>query len=169
MKTEKMTAQEIQQAVQVAVASGNWIIRADNDGTAYNGFRWSSAGEWTEAPDWSPDSICGGGLHGLDKDHGWFGLTAGSRLVFCDTDGEHVDLDDKIKVRRARILLINALPEGLTVGGSLNLSGCTSLTSLPESLAVGGWLDLSGCTSLTSLPESLAVGGNTYGWKEPKK
>ena len=31
-------------------------------------------------------------------------------------------------------------------GGSLDLSGCTSLTALPEGLTVGGWLDLSGCT-----------------------
>ena len=29
-------------------------------------------------------------------------------------------------------------------GGSLYLSGCTSLTSLPDNLTVGGWLDLSG-------------------------
>lgn len=47
-------------------------------------------------------------------------------------------------------------------GGSLYLSGCTSLTSLPEGLTVGSWLDLRGCTSLASLPEGLTVGGWLY-------
>jgi hypothetical protein len=32
-------------------------------------------------------------------------------------------------------------------GGLLDLSG-TPITSLPDSLTVGGWLDLSGCTSI---------------------
>ena len=38
---------------------------------------------------------------------------------------------------------ITALPEGLTVGGSLDLSG-TGITALPEGLTVGGYLDLRG-------------------------
>ncbi len=46
--------------------------------------------------------------------------------------------------------------------GSLDLEGCTSLTSLPDGLTVGGWLDLEGCTSLTSLPDGLTVGGSLY-------
>lgn len=47
-------------------------------------------------------------------------------------------------------------------GGSLDLRGCTGLTSLPEGLTVGGSLDLHGCTGLTSLPEGLTVGGALY-------
>lgn len=39
---------------------------------------------------------------------------------------------------------ITALPEGLTVGGSLDLEGCTGITALPEGLTVVGWLDLEG-------------------------
>ena len=54
------------------------------------------------------------------------------------------------------------LPEGLIVGGGLNLSGCTSLTRLPEGLIVGGSLNLSGCTALTHLPDGLTVGGRLY-------
>ena len=54
------------------------------------------------------------------------------------------------------------LPEGLEVGGDLNLYGCTSLTSLPEGLEVGGGLNLPYCTSLTSLPEGLEIGGDLY-------
>ena len=38
---------------------------------------------------------------------------------------------------------ITALPEGLTVGGSLVLRG-TGITALPEGLTVGGYLYLSG-------------------------
>jgi len=57
---------------------------------------------------------------------------------------------------------ITSLPEGLEVGGSLDLSNCTSLTSLPKGLKVGKNLDLENCKSLTSLPEGLEVGKNLY-------
>ena len=53
---------------------------------------------------------------------------------------------------------IASLPEGLTIGGWLDLEG-TQITSLPEGLTVGGWLDLRG-TQITSLPEGLTVGGS---------
>ena len=53
---------------------------------------------------------------------------------------------------------ITALPEGLTVGGSLYLRG-TGITALPEGLTVGGYLDLRG-TGITALPEGLTVGGS---------
>ena len=52
--------------------------------------------------------------------------------------------------------------KGLSVGGSLDLFGCTALTSLPEGLSVGGSLDLRACTALTSLPKGLSVGGSLF-------
>ena len=55
---------------------------------------------------------------------------------------------------------LTSLPDGLHVGGYLDLEGCASLTSLPEGLFVGYNLYLEGCTALTSLPEGLCVGGN---------
>jgi len=55
---------------------------------------------------------------------------------------------------------LKSLPEGLKVGGSLYLKNCSNLTSLPEGLEVRGALSLSNCTSLTSLPEGLKVGGS---------
>ncbi|WP_321157325.1 hypothetical protein [Serratia nevei] len=55
---------------------------------------------------------------------------------------------------------ITALPDNLTVGGSLYLSG-TSITALPDNLSVGGWLDLRG-TTITALPDNLTVGGSLY-------
>ena len=52
---------------------------------------------------------------------------------------------------------ITALPDNLTVGGDLYLSG-TGITALPDNLTVGGNLDLSG-TGITALPDNLTVGG----------
>ena len=54
---------------------------------------------------------------------------------------------------------LTALPHGLTVSGSFDLSGCAALTALPRGLIVSGYLDLSGCTSLTALPHGLTVSG----------
>ena len=56
---------------------------------------------------------------------------------------------------------ITSLPEGLSVGGYLYLRG-TNITSLPEGLSVGGSLDLENCSNITSLPEGLSVGGVLY-------
>ena len=54
---------------------------------------------------------------------------------------------------------ITTLPDGLTVGGDLDLEGCTGITTLPDGLTVGGDLDLEGCTGITTLPDGLTVGG----------
>jgi DNA-binding cell septation regulator SpoVG len=51
-----------------------------------------------------------------------------------------------------------ALPDNITVGGSLRLSG-TSITALPDNLTVNGWLDLRG-TQITALPDNLTVRGD---------
>ena len=55
---------------------------------------------------------------------------------------------------------ITALPDNLTVGGSLDLRG-TQITALPDNLTVGGWLDLRG-TQITALPDNLTVGGSLH-------
>ena len=54
---------------------------------------------------------------------------------------------------------ITSLPEGLSVDRDLYLIGCTRLTSLPKNLSVDEDLFLIGCTRITSLPEGLSVGG----------
>ena len=141
----------------------NWMIRTDNDGEGYGGFRWAPIGEWTECPIWSSatKADCGsGGLFGQGPG-GYGHAQSGTRFVFCETGPERVIIDgDKVKVRRARILYVGAdafdaliFVTGGIFPGWLDLSGCT----LPEGLAlpqtVGGWLDLSGCT----LPEGLAL------------
>jgi len=55
---------------------------------------------------------------------------------------------------------ITALPDNLTVGGYLDLEG-TGITALPDNLTVGGYLDLRG-TGITALPDNLTVGGSLY-------
>jgi len=159
----KITKKHIAEVIK----NGNWIIRADDNGKSVSsdahGFRWQPLGVWTVAPDWNEKAECGGGLHGQDKDHG--GTIMGTRLVFCETRGPHIAIDgEKVKVREARILMINALPDGLTVGGWLDLAGCTGITALPDGLTVGGSLDLRG-TGITALPENIhsMVKGNIYG------
>jgi len=157
------------------------MLRCDNNGISYNGFKWNPLGQWTEALDWNPEPVCGGGLHGQTEQCSGF-CTRGTRTVLWEIKEPIVPIDeDKVKVHRARIIAVNdlsefemnfkgnlsihssgltALPENLKVGGNLNLEGCTGLTALPENLEVGGCLDLTNCTSLTALPENLKVGRN---------
>ena len=55
--------------------------------------------------------------------------------------------------------LLKSLPDGLKVGGNLNLDRCTSLESLPAGLKVKDYLLANGCTSLRSLPADLVISG----------
>ena len=128
---------EIKELAQQALETGDWILRRSDDGKAYNGFQWEPVGEWTEAPDWNPESRCGGGLHGSAPE-AWGYFTDGPTLDFCVTEGERIIIgNNKIKIPRAMILLRNELPDNLSVGGSLNLRG-TQITSLPDDLKVDG-------------------------------
>jgi hypothetical protein len=165
-----MTEQSIRRAIKRAVASGNWMIRADRGGESYGGFKWPPVGVWIECPNWDPTPVCGGGFHGQGAEASGALVINGpkdkpARCLFCETRGERVIIEgDKLKVPEARILLVNDLSvaRGLSVGGYLYLRGCTGLTVLPEGLSVGGYLDLEGCTGLTVLPEGLSVGGSLY-------
>ena len=150
------------EAVEVA-KKGNYLIRADNNGESYGGFKWAGRGRWTKAPDWDNSQFCGGGLHGQCGGNG--GFIRGSRLVFCKTKGPVIKLNNKVKVEEAMILLVNELPNGFTITGNLTLHGCTGLTSLPDGLSVGGSLDLLEGTGLTSLPGGLSVGGRIFGFQ----
>ncbi|MBD3404839.1 MAG: hypothetical protein GF411_01730, partial [Candidatus Lokiarchaeota archaeon] len=56
-------------------------------------------------------------------------------------DPSKLSIEDKIElVIQSDGLLVDILPEGLEVGGYLNLYGCSSLTHLPKGLEVGGYL-----------------------------
>ena len=119
--------------VKAAIESGKWFLRRSNDGAAcHNGFQWAPVGEWTEAPDWKDSDECGGGLHGNDAQTTDCFWSNGRDLDFCVYGGPMVRIGGncgKIKVQRAMVLLRNELPDGLTVGGSLDLEGCTGITS----------------------------------------
>ena len=118
-----LTKEQTRRKVAQALKTGLWFLRRSGNGEAYNGFKWAPVGCWTTAPDWDPSDQCGGGLHGNGTDTSpencyW---SDGGRLEFCAYDakaaikiGGHAG---KIKARRAMILMINSLPDGLTVGG----------------------------------------------------
>ena len=68
--------------------------------------------------------------------------------------------DDELHIKGDLVLAesdIESLPEGLKVGGSLDLSSCIDLKSLPDNLKVGGELNLEG-TNIKQLPKGLYVG-----------
>src|SRR5437660_6609964 len=73
--------------------SGNWMIRLSKDGRSYGGFVWNDVGIWTDAPDWNPEPVCGGGLHGQGPG-GWGYGHEGSRLELVETDSLRVVVDD---------------------------------------------------------------------------
>ena len=57
-------------------------------------------------------------------------------------------------------ILAGTAPDGLEVGGSLDLGGCTGLTALPDGLEVGGSLYLRGCTGLENVTWLSEPAGN---------
>ena len=126
----------------LAALGDNWMVRTDNDGEGYLGFRWAPVGEWTECPRWSDETTAdfeSGGLFGQGP--GGYGYAqAGARFVFCETGPERMAVEgNKVKVRRARILHVGAdafdalfFVTGGIFPGSLYLRGCT----LPEGLAL---------------------------------
>jgi hypothetical protein len=168
-----------QSKINALLESGNWMIRMDDEGLAYGGFKWKTLGIWTYARDWNSEPVCGGGLHGqnhLASGH----CSAGKRLVLCETDGEPVVIDgNKLKVAAARIIAINEnipveflngmsldlrnyahpLPSGLTsIGGDCDLSNYAH--PLPSGLtSIGGSCDLSNYAH--PLPSGLtSIGGD---------
>ncbi len=93
----------------------------------------------------------------VEKYHGYVKDILGTELSSYEVNDYELKNFGMIKIE-GQVYDINALPEGLSVKGTLDLSG-TSITSLPEGLSVKGDLSLYGCTSLKSLPEGLSVKG----------
>jgi len=56
---------------------------------------------------------------------------------------------------------ITSLPEGLKVGGNLDLDGCYIFKSLPKGLEIGGYLSLTH-SDIKSLPKGLEVGKDLF-------
>lgn len=122
----------IETRIKKALKSGKWMLRRSDAGESYGGFQWNPIGEWTTAPYWNPEPVCGGGLHGNGpKSEGYY--TDGKDVDFCIVSGQFIVIGNKGKCKKAMIVLRNALPDGLQVGGSLYLSG-TAITTLPDGL-----------------------------------
>jgi hypothetical protein len=121
-----MNRAQIDKAVKNAIKTGNWMIRTEKEGgiSPSRDFQWEPIGHWTTAPDWDNKPSCGHGLHGQGSEAGGQGVNA-KIVVFCETDGERVVIGgNKIKVPKARRLLVGELPVGLIFKSSLDLSGC---------------------------------------------
>ena len=92
-------------AAQPVTALGLRTCAADM--TSYGGFRWPEAGE-VIAPDWTPEPVCGGGLHLLPWGRGDYGLlssAADARWLVAEYDpATAVDLGGKVKVPRATVV-----------------------------------------------------------------
>jgi hypothetical protein len=146
--------------VQSVVDSGHFFLRLSNNGRSYRGFQWNPIGEWTEAPDWNPVRECGNGLHGNKHTQKYCTWSNYQDVDFCEYDPSDVaDLWDNIKVKHARVLLRNELPEGLKEWkGGMNLYG-TNIKFLPDNLTVGGDLSLMN-SNIRSLPNNLTVEGS---------
>lgn len=74
----------------------------------------------------------------------------------------NVVIADSINLSDTRI---TALPDNLTVEGSLHLFNTSRLSSLPENLTVRDNIYLRG-TGITVLPDNLKVGGKVSGLEE---
>ena len=86
------------------------------DGTSYGGFRWPlEPGVAVEAPDWNPEPVCGGGLHGLlwgIGDSSLMDLRDDSVGIVFESDVNGVvSLGTKVKVKSAVVLCVGTLDE----------------------------------------------------------
>jgi hypothetical protein len=78
----------------------------ERDGSSYGGFKWPlTVGAEVIAPDWNEKAECGGGLHGwpwgFSLGEGKSPVWEATWLVFGAQPDDVVDLDGKVKVRRA--------------------------------------------------------------------
>ena len=152
-----MNKNQINKLVENCLKTGNWMLRKSDAGGSHEGFQWSPIGEWTEAPDWNNKSGCGGGLHGNHFSLSSCYWTNRKDLDFCEIESleEAIIMDNKIKVKKARVLLRNELPEGIKEWkGTLDLCGCDlSGITLPKKVNT---LYLSGCNlSGITFPEKV--------------
>ena len=75
------------------------------DGSSSNNFYYGKVGERVTCPDWSSQSICGNGLHGLKEGNGDWELLVGDDWLVIEADDQIVDIDnDKSKFNTGIIL-----------------------------------------------------------------
>ena len=130
------------------------IVKCVNpDGITYNGFRWPLEVDATvEAPDWNPEPVCGGGLHGWpwgfalgDGKNPDFSVSA-KWIVFGAAPSEIVSLDGKCKAKRAIIRFVGSWVGAMTFVSSGRIgwtehgaSGAASATGWSGAASATGW------------------------------
>jgi hypothetical protein len=82
------------------------------NGSSYRGFLWPKLG-YVEAPDFSPEASCGGGLHGYLR-----GCGDGTQIDFNGLfqvvkvlESEIIDLDGKVKFPRCEVMFTGSQQE----------------------------------------------------------
>ena len=118
------------------------------DRKAYGGFEWpAEIGAIVEAPDWSPEPVCGGGLHGLIDGRGDVDLLCKDANAIwyafesIDADGNPSDADavaiddEKGKCRRA---VVRAVGERATVTRWMVEAGCIGVHFGTATAGYGG-------------------------------
>ena len=92
-----------------------YLLRTvDKDRRAHGGFQWPEEG-LVEAPDWNPEPVCGGGLHGALNGEGDGSLFEWGddrlwQVVEVNAD-EVVDLGGKVKVPRGWVIYTGSREE----------------------------------------------------------
>lgn len=102
-----------------------YILRTcDADMRSYGDFRWPTEGI-VEAPDWSPEVVCGKGLHGFLWGEGNGQLANWSDDAKWIVAGieEWVDLEGKVKFPRAEVLFVGSRFEATELIRSLGARG----------------------------------------------
>ena len=87
------------------------------DGTAHGGFQWpTTVGAVVECPDWSPEKVCGQGLHGLLWGAGDAALVDrnGIGMVLEVDPADVVELGGKVKFPRCKIVFVGMVHEAAT-------------------------------------------------------
>ena len=84
-----------------------FLRTTDKDGQSHGGFQWPrEVGAIVTAPDWNPEPVCGGGLHGLLDGLGYSGhLSFDPDAIWWIVEADDaVDIDDKHKFQSCRVV-----------------------------------------------------------------
>jgi hypothetical protein len=134
----------------------------DKDMRAYNGFVWPESGP-VSAPDWNPEPVCGGGLHGLLMgigDISYLSRDSNAKwLVVAVDSGSVVDLTGKIKVPSGNVVYCGDRDGAV----SFLVQNGGDVTKIPFTYQrCGDCSTLTGgdCSTLTGGKRSTLTGGN---------
>lgn len=83
------------------------LLTCDGNMVSSNGVRWPKSG-YVSAPDWDPEPVCGGGLHGLlrgEGDHDLLDMRHDANWLVCSVDPVRiVNLNGKVKFPECEVV-----------------------------------------------------------------